>query len=317
MNEKNPGQNIRNAMKKDIQEALRKQGKLTDSRKPDPDALPNIRLRRNMKWAAGSIILLIIVTGMVLSRNGSPGDVSNPGTIQGNEDGTGFADFYNPELVKDMTPEEANVFYQEAVKLEREEKKEVLVSKIDKQLDEQGIVFKGTVVDDWGLRAIMSLNNGPDGQYGTGETIGDARVMGIFPNRVVLVLDGQKFILSKNNPSFRPGGQSADRFIIPVSSIDDWNKDPRKLYDDLRRLSELGGGRLDYSFPQGLRVEDPGYSLADAGLKSGDLIKSINYIPLNGRSDAVRVLGSISGLDTIPVEYEREGRLISTELHVQ
>lgn len=230
-------------------------------------------------------------------------------------DGANFLETYNPNQVLNMKPAEREIVYEKAVKQERLEKRD----KIAAQINDMGIVLKKTVQGEHGaLLAIMTENGGSEKAYSVGDIIAEARVMGIYPKRVILFLNGKKVMLNKEGTA-------------PKEENDDFTSDGLMLISDAREgsldsLSEEAkdmmarfesGTRFMDELPRGFKINSLQTGpLSYAGLREGDLIISINAIPLQSRPDLVRAYATLKEKSPNPVEFERDGKIMRSDVQL-
>lgn len=244
------------------------------------------------------------------NKNSSLAEASSGEYKSGN-----FLDVYDPKKALAMKPADRAVLYEKALKFERAEKQEMIARKIS----DLGIVLKRTEVGkDRRLQAMMAVNGGHDDPYRIGDVIAGARIMGIFPNKVVLNLDGKRLILNQESSDPKQEDKASLPSIALVSDMEEGNADELPVQAIQNMGKFVGNSRLVIDSPHGYKVTSVrgGDPLSGAGLQEGDLLLSINAIPLKGRSDILRAYGSIKDQSVIPIEFERDGKIMRSDVRL-
>lgn len=173
-------------------------------------------------------------------------------------------------------------------------------------------IFAGS--HDKDSRALIAQQNGEEQPYALGaEIVGGVSLQAIFPDRVILSRAGQLETLRLDKD--KPGND----FIAPAGSgtVDpntaaqlaqvrqQMLQDPGKAAEYIRIQPVNVGGQM-----KGYRVY-PGQNqalFANAGLRPGDLVTSVNGIQLNDTQKALQMLNDLSKASSISVVVERGGQ---------
>lgn len=186
-------------------------------------------------------------------------------------------------------------------------------------------------------RAIIADAKGKDESYAIGDEVpGGAILNDIFPDKVILEHNGKLEILklpvesapSRNIASTPNRGRATsqsrsaptiDTATAETSEIlrhyrDALINDPQSLMGLVRVQPYNKNGRL-----QGYRIR-PGKDrklLSKFGLRSGDIIKSVNGVPLDNPIKALEIMRDLSTATSVSVDVERNGSPKSFTFSVQ
>jgi type II secretion system protein C len=326
-------QDIDLALKQDIEYALKKGSEPSLK----ADAVPRTQRERGAPARRTNIFIIIGITTLTaacivfigyvvflwnfinldhfldMNRN------SNNSTLTGRSpeepEGGKFLDTYNPNQVLAMKPVEREAVYEKAVEHEWIKKQEHIAGKIK----DMGIVLKKTMIGKNRVpQAIMTENGGSEQIYCVGDVIAEARVMGIYPKKVVLNLDGKRVML--NQEGFGPKQEEDDVFTDGVMLVSDTQAGSiSSLSEDaVQLMSRFNSGTLlTDELPLGFKVSSVQTGpLSYAGLREGDLLISINAIPLKHREDMIRAYASLSDQSPNPVEFERDGNIMRADVQL-
>lgn len=185
-----------------------------------------------------------------------------------------------------------------------------------------GIILKGTISGpDEIARAIID-DKGKQQLYRIGDEIMGARVLAIFRNKVIMEVNGQEQQLVPPEPGAKkgaspmaqmpPGGFPAGQPGMPPSN------DMTAAMQNMEQF--LGKARVVPYFkggePYGFRVSNvEGDSpLAGLGVRSGDVIRSVNGIPVRSPEDALKAYQQLGSQSSVQVELERGGSSMSVNV---
>lgn len=167
--------------------------------------------------------------------------------------------------------------------------------------------------------AIITTGGDPEKVYAVDDTIaGDARITGIFQDRVVLRRDGRpetlRMDLAKvpsgedNGQTQRSVEQSPGEEIVERARAlrERLQQNPLEIARMVRFQPHVEDGEL-----VGFRVEprsDEAQLLQDAGLRPSDVVTRVNGIPLSDRQQGNRALRELRDARMINVTVLRDGR---------
>jgi general secretion pathway protein C len=185
-------------------------------------------------------------------------------------------------------------------------------------LAEMGLTLRGTISGPIEIaRAVIEEAN-EQKLFKIGDTVKGARVVGIFRNKVIMDVNGQEQMLvveeSKSGPS-QPsgslaGGQRMPRFprmgALGSSGVPDVMKNMDQMLGNARVVPYYRGGQ-----PYGFRISDvqEGAKIYQLGVRSGDIIKSVNGIPIRSPQDALNAYQELGKNTSVDLELERQGQV--------
>ncbi|MGA9855295.1 MAG: type II secretion system protein GspC [Gammaproteobacteria bacterium] len=179
--------------------------------------------------------------------------------------------------------------------------------------------------------AIIS-SNGTEEMYSVGAQLpGGAQIQSIYPDRVLLSIDGR--IQSLQLPKSTGGGGSADNnMVAPMSApgvvygsnlpamrnLNQLRKDliqhPEHLLDVMRAMPVMENGKLS-----GYRVFPVGNSdvFAKLGLQPGDVVTAVNGMPLDNPAESMNMLNQLKTSEEISITFTRNGQQQTKVLQMQ
>ena len=191
-------------------------------------------------------------------------------------------------------------------------------------------------------RAIIADAKGEDDSYAIGDEVpGGATLNDIFEDRVILERNGQLETLKlpveslpgeatagidRNVPGARPMGSPSRAPVSPIDTAtagtseilrhyrDALINDPQSVMGLVRVQPYNKGGRLE-----GYRIR-PGKDrqlLTKFGLRSGDIVKAVNAVPMDNPIKALEILRDLSTATSVTVDIERNGTPRSFTFQIQ
>ncbi|OAQ19881.1 PDZ domain-containing protein [Thermosulfurimonas dismutans] len=157
-----------------------------------------------------------------------------------------------------------------------------------------------------------------------GERVKGWRVARIAPDFVILVFKDRKVVrkLFESEERLFQGGSikespstSSERpFVISREEIERLTADIGSLFSKIRLRPYFRLGRME-----GVLVEyvAPGSIFSQAGLRVGDVILSINGIPVRRNEDAFRILETIKTAPSLSVKIRRGDRILTLKAEVK
>jgi type II secretory pathway component PulC len=194
-------------------------------------------------------------------------------------------------------------------------------------LEPLNIALKGIVVvnnsDIPSSAIIENKHNGQEFNYAIGDTIEDARVIRVYSNKVVLLrTNGQQEIIYLNeddalhDPSY--AGVQDWNAVIEKVATDGYLLDPQEFAQRVTSLAEfIDMIGLVTAYKKGTSIgcrlgKGSDQSFRDAiGLKTGDIINTINTISTSNTVDRLKIYKEIVSMqenDTIVVSVTRKER---------
>jgi len=179
----------------------------------------------------------------------------------------------------------------------------------ERPLAEMGLALRGTITGPSEIaRAIIEEANDQK-LYRIGDTIKGARIIAIFRNKVIMDVNGQQQMLvveeTKSGMGLASrGGLRRARASGAPGGIPDSMKNMDQLLGNARVVPYYRGGQ-----PYGFRVSDvaEGAKIYELGIRTGDIIKSINGVPIRTPQDALNAYQELQGNANVQMEIERQG----------
>jgi general secretion pathway protein C len=185
-------------------------------------------------------------------------------------------------------------------------------------LAEMGLALKGTITGPKEIARAIIEESSEQKLYRIGESVKGATIIGIFRNKVIMDVNGQEQMLvveeTKSGPSTASTGPASrermPRFprtsgIAAASGITEAMKNMDQFLGRARVVPYYRGGQ-----PYGFRVSDvaEGARIYELGVRSGDIIKSINGIPIRSPQDALNAYQELEKNTSVDLELERQGQ---------
>lgn len=182
-------------------------------------------------------------------------------------------------------------------------------------------------------KAIIAERNDPERLYGVGDAIAgsQARLHRIHPDRVILERDGAYETLwlpradgttgggdnaappADATPTATPAAEPSTGADEPRIQRSEWLDDPERLMQAVRASPVIQGGAL-----HGLEVHPTrnAREFQQAGLRPGDVITSVNGMPLSTIDDTDQLLADLAGQSQVNVVVEREGQALPLSIQL-
>lgn len=180
----------------------------------------------------------------------------------------------------------------------------------------------GTVTGDKkdAYAVIVGASGKIQNLYRTGDTIQNATLKMILREKVVLHINGKDEVLSiekarssqrASRTDKRPGTKTsqytaAQNITIKRSKIDAAVKDINNLMKQVRIRPHFTNGQPDGLRLTGIRPNSIFYSM---GLKSGDVMKSVNGKDIVSVDDALKLYQNLQSSSNLELQVKRKGRL--------
>ncbi len=182
----------------------------------------------------------------------------------------------------------------------------------------------GTVTGDQDKAfAVIQNSQGRQQQlYRTGDTIQNATLKMILREKVVLHVNGKDEILEiekvqtkKTRRSSRRSGATDSRNItVKRSKIKDSVKNINKLMQQARIRPHFTKGKADGLSLTGIK---PNSIFHDMGLKSGDIITSVNGNDIESVEDMLKFYQSLQTAESVNLKLKRRGRMKTIDYDIE
>lgn len=189
----------------------------------------------------------------------------------------------------------------------------------ERPLAQMGITLRGTISGPSEIARAIIEEAGDQKLFRIGEAVKGATLIAIFRNKVIMDVNGQQQMLvveetpsSPRMASLSSGAREPRRPRTAVSDAVRGAAEPMRNMDQLigsaRVVPYYRGGQ-----PYGFRVSDvvEGSEIYTHGMRSGDIIKSVNGVPIRTPQDALSAYQELQSGATVQLEVERQGTTTS------
>jgi len=177
---------------------------------------------------------------------------------------------------------------------------------------EMGLTLKGTITGPKEFARAIIEEKRKQKSYKIGDEVKGATVLAIYRNKVIMDVNGQEQMLVIEETKTKSTAlskktlpSSSKRPAVPRSSgITSIMKNLDQYIGSARVVPYFKGGE-----PYGFRVSNlkEGSMAYDLGVRSGDIIRSVNGIPIRTPEDAFNVYQEMQNESLVEVELERKG----------
>jgi len=183
----------------------------------------------------------------------------------------------------------------------------------DRPIAALGLVLKGTIAGSPDFSRAIIEDKGKQQLYRIGDSVSGASIVGIFRNKVILDINGQEQMLVPEDSDMKKGPKGSSTGVTLPNMSGDGN-----MYSAMQNMEQfLGNARVVPYFkggePYGFRVTnvDNSSPLFGLGVRSGDVIKSVNGVPVKSPEDAMKLYQNMQGMSSANIELERHGATTS------
>lgn len=195
------------------------------------------------------------------------------------------------------------------------------------------LTLSGVVAANPDMRQSLAIiaSNGVGKMYAVGAQLpGGARLQSVYPDHVLLSLNGRTQSLSLPKFSGSAGGAETGLSSPTVPPVvygrslpatqnlmqlrNELVSHPERLMDMMRAMPVMENGKLT-----GYRVFPVGNSdaFAKLGLEPGDVVTAVNGIPLDNPAQSLQVLNNIRTSDQVSITFIRNGQQQTRILSLQ
>lgn len=190
-----------------------------------------------------------------------------------------------------------------------------LTGDADMPFAEMGLALRGTITGPKEIARAIIEEASAQKLYRIGDNIKGATLVAIFRNKVIMEINGQEQMLvvedTKSSTSVASGSAQGSvrrprfpRLPGAAAGAPDAMKNMDQVLGSARVVPYYRGGQ-----PYGFRVSDvaEGAKIYELGVRSGDIIKSINGVPIRTPEDALNAYQQLQSNTTVDLELERRG----------
>ena len=194
------------------------------------------------------------------------------------------------------------------------------------------LVLTGVMVGGTNNFAFISINGANETAFGLGdEILAGASLHAVYPDRVLLRRGGAlESLVLKDSPGLPEGaivtspqyrndaplsgirGSGGNSFTVERDTLTQQMQKPDFLSQALM-VPNAGGGFL-------VREIQPGSVYEKLGMRSGDVIRSVNGQPINNMDEVMKLyqqLGGINRVGNVAIEVTRGGRTDSLQYNIE
>lgn len=192
----------------------------------------------------------------------------------------------------------------------------------ERPLAQMGIALRGTITGPSEIARAIIEEAGEQKLFRIGESIKGATVIAIFRNKVIMDVNGQQQMLvveETQSPTRVASRSLAGREprrprmsgSSGISGVPQAMRNMDQLIGNARVVPYYRGGQ-----PYGFRVSDvvEGSEVYNNGMRSGDIIRSVNGVPIRTPQDALNAYQELQSGSTVQLEVERQGTTTSISI---
>jgi general secretion pathway protein C len=192
----------------------------------------------------------------------------------------------------------------------------------DRPIAEMGLKLKGTIAGPEEIARAIIDNKNEQRLYRIGDEILGAKLIAIFRNKVIMNVNGQEqmLVIEEAEPRGRAQAGAAARTpgaLAPTAGVPGGTammKDLNEYLGKARVIPFFRGGE-----PYGFRISNLGRD-AEAyqlGVRSGDIIRSINGVPVRTPDDAFKAYQQFQNESNLQLEVERGRETLTVNIPVK
>jgi general secretion pathway protein C len=183
------------------------------------------------------------------------------------------------------------------------------------------LVLTGVIASASGGYALISVNGQSQEPFAVGQTVtGGAELQAVYPDRVVirrngvlesLLLEGaEKTPAEQWTPSATYHPPSAPGNVIQETGVNHYLVERDQLAAQFRTPDFLKQATVMPSGSGGFLMKQiqPGSLYEKLGLRAGDVIKSVNGMPINSAEDAIQLYQQMPNMGAVQMEIMRGGK---------
>ena len=190
-------------------------------------------------------------------------------------------------------------------------------SDVVRPVAELGLKLRGTIAGSQDIARAILEDQREQKSYRIGEEVKGAKLLAVYRNKVIMDVGGQEQMLVIEDVKTRPGAPAASpgarRAARPSAGITLPGSDSG-MTNIMKNLDQyIGKARVVPYFkggqPYGFRVSNLSNDamIYDLGVRSGDVIRSVNGIPIRTPEDAFTAYQQFQNESSLQVELERNG----------
>ena len=261
-------------------------------------------------WVAAGIVTSI--AGHILYQPPGPGTTATVMKTSQKKVSRGKTD-YNVIIERDLL---------QVAKESSEEKQAPVEKDIVRPIAEMGLTLKGTIAGPKEVARAIIEEKREQTIYKIGDEIKGATILAIYRNKVIMDVNGQEQMLvveeAKTVPGVASRRQPGAAPVRPPAAA------PSGMTSIMKNLDQyIGSARVVPYFkggePYGFRVSNlkEDTMVYELGVRSGDIIRSVNGIPIRTPEDAFNAYQELQNQSAVEVELERAGESTTVSMPLQ
>ncbi|MBN2298781.1 MAG: PDZ domain-containing protein [Deltaproteobacteria bacterium] len=261
-------------------------------------------------WVAADIVTSI--TGHILYEPPGPAGAVGKQTPERRKGPKGKTE-YNVIIERDLL---------QVAKKSSDEKQAPVEKDVVRPIAEMGLTLKGTIAGPKEVARAIIEEKREQKSYKIGDEIKGATVLAIYRNKVIMDVNGQEQMLVVEEAKTKAGVASRREPVrAPVRPE---APGPSGMTSIMKNLDQyIGSARVVPYFkggePYGFRVSNlkEDTMVYELGVRSGDIIRSVNGIPIRTPEDAFNVYQELQNQSAVEVELERAGESTTVSVPLQ
>ncbi len=186
---------------------------------------------------------------------------------------------------------------------------------------EMGLTLRGTIAGPSDIARAIIEEKGKQSLHRIGDTIKGAILTAVYRNKVVMDVGGVEQMLVIKEAKAKKSGKYTPRRPSTQTSL---TRLPADIGDIMQNLDKfIGKARIVPYFkggePYGFRVSNVDRSslIYELGARSGDIVKSINGMPVKTPEDAFAAYQELMNESSVEVELERRNKPVTITVPVK
>ena len=177
-----------------------------------------------------------------------------------------------------------------------------------------GLVLKGTIAGPKELARAIIEENKEQRIYKIGDLLKGGVIQAIFRNQIIVSAGGRSQMLVMDYRDTNQGGAGVASAGAP--RINQGVNASAQPYQGMSPIAPAIAQAQEQSRSQGFRVTGAGVGsrLYQFGMRSGDIIRSINGVPVNSQNEAALATKNMKGASSLTFEVERGGAMVTVNV---
>ena len=177
-----------------------------------------------------------------------------------------------------------------------------------------GLILKGTIAGPKELARAIIEENKEQRIYKIGDLLKGGVIQAIFRNQIIVSTGGRSQMLVMDYRDTSQGGARVASAGAPKNN--QGTSVSAQPYQGMSPIAPAIAQAQEQSRSQGFRVSGAGVGsrLYQLGMRPGDIIRSINGVPVNSQGDAALATRNMKGASSLTFEVERGGAMVTVNV---